>query len=899
MLIAVNTEVTLRAQPAELLNEELNRIAAILAGGSAVAKKNKLSVQDLHNTQSDGKLATVILMKNISQMLLAVFVFVFSTTAQAQIGLTKIADGSTTVPGAPATTFKDFHNPAFHNGQVAFRAINSANAPGLYLFNGSTIVKLADTNTAAPNGGNFTNIQFDYGLENGAVAFFANDTNGAAIFLWTNGVTTRLAKRGDAIPGTATNKFTTFGQPVFDNGTVYFIGADSTNYQGVHRFDGVLSTGLVSSLQTYPPTALPHQFSSQLTVESNRLAVWSYANPNTQPNAIFTWTNGVKNFLVSSNDAIPGAGVNFHTFQSPPDMRNGTVAFWGGSVANFQEGIFLRPFAGGAITPMVRRNDPNAGASGGLTSFYSFSLDDNQAWFYAGGSGGESLFLWQSNSYRRVLSGGMKIGTRPIQNSGGFVLVPRAAHGGVAAFVAKFNDLTSGLYITTNLPPVTTSFSLAVTNLVSTNTPLPGGTGFFTFMTSVRLWQNGAVFNGGGTNNQSGIYHCSNGVCSLILNRSTIFPGSTTNVLGFAVYALDATRLLIGMSTPDGRQGIFIYDGSGFRLVADFNTTIPSGSFGNFTSFPGFAQFNGENVTFMARGTNNQYGIYEFNGSGLTRILDSTTSFPGTANPLSLGAFARQGSLFGLIANNSILTYTNGTFNLITTNMAAIPGHPNRVFGTFNSPGFYGGQLYFAAQALSTVDSFSGTYLMRADADGSNLTVVVDENTYLPGLTAGAASLTYFIEPSGIFINALNGGQRAIYYLNGMVAENLLDTSNPPNGVPLIGVTVSSGGLSTSGAAFAASSFTNGPLVYFSPPAASTGPSGGQFAPGSVVWSPGGTFCMDFTGGVNGNTYRIQYNLTPGSTNWVTFTNFTYANPITICDNSATNQMRLYRAVSP
>lgn len=841
-------------------------------------------------------------MNDFSQKLLLVCWCGFSITAQAQIGLTKIADANTTVPGAPGTTFKDCHNSALHNGQVLFRAVNSANAPGLYLFNGSAIVKIADTNTPAPNGGTFTNIQFDYGLENGAVAFFANDTNGAALFLWTNGVITRLAKRGDAIPGTATNKFTTFGQPAFDNGVLYFIGADSTNYRGVHRFDGVISTGLVSSLHTYPTTALPHQFSSQLAVENGRLAVWSYASNNaTQPNAIFTWSNNVKSFLVSSNDAIPGAGANFYTFQSPPDSADGMVVFWGGSLANFQEGIFLRPFAGGTITPIVRRGDANSGLTGTLTSFNGFALDDGQAWFSASGTGGESLFRWQGGGYSRVLSGGMKIGPRTISSSGGFIIVPGGARNGVAAFVAKFTDTTSGVYLTTNLPPVTNSFTLALTNLVSTNTPLPGGTGNFTFAGSATLWQGGMVFSGNGTNNQGGLYHYANGAFSVIVNRAMIYPGGSTNIQSYAVYAADATRLLIGLQAYDGRQGLFLYDGSALTPIADTTTAIPGGSFGSFASIT-LARFNGAKLSFFGTGTNNYSGVFEYNGGTLTRLLDTTTIFPGTANPLRVLNYAQQGDLLGITAFDGVstygaLTFSNGVLNLIATNNAGIPAHPNRVFGAFSSPGFFSGQFHFTAQALSTVDAFSGNYLMRANPDGSGLTVIVDETTFLPGMPAGFGSITYFVEPGGLFASAVNGSQRALYYFNQGTAELLFDNTTPLNGVTLAAVTPAAGSFSTNGAAFAVSTFV-GNYIYYSPPAATVS-GGGQFTPGSVVWSPSGSFCVNFTGGVIGNSYRIQYNPSLGSTNWVTFTNFSYTGPINICDNAATNQFRFYRAVSP
>jgi hypothetical protein len=822
-------------------------------------------------------------------------------TTRAELALTKIADAATAVPGAPGTTFKDIGQPFLHSGQVLFHALNNSNAPGLYFYTGMNFLKIADSNTAAPNGGNFTNLsQFAYAVENGVVAFMADDTNGPALFRWTNGVTSRLFKRGDAIPGTATNKFTTFGQPAFDNGTLYFIGADSTNYRGVHRYDTVLSTGLVSSLQNYPGTATPHAFSSQMTVESNRFAVWS-ATTNGLTNAIFTWSNGVKHLLVSSSDAIPPSGPNFSTFQSPPDLKDGRVAFWGGSAANFQEGIFLRNIDGGAITPVVRRNDPNIGSFGGLTTFNGFATESNKVWFYAGGSGGEGLFFWENNSYRRLLSQGVKLGSRQIASSTSFTFTQNCYDRDVAAFVARFTDNTKALYLTTNLPP--TSPALTVTNLVGTNTPLPGGTGVFTSIFGVNLWQGGVVFGGSGANNQGGIYRYHNGVYSVVLDKNGIYPGTSTNYNFLNIMAADAIRLLISAGTASGQLGLFLHDGTTLTPVVDINTAIPGGSFGNFTTFSR-AQFNGPRLTIQASGTNSYSGLFEFDGVSLATLVDSTSSFPGGSSFLRVANFTQQGGLLGLVAFDGagsslqgLMTYTNGSFTLIATSGAAMPGRPDRALGFFTGLGFFGGQLYFTAQANSTVDAFSGTYLLRAAIGNSNATVVLDETHYFPGLLGGMNSLTLHTAPTGLFFDAGNGSQRGLYQFDGSVLTRLLDNNAAINGSYVSLFSPSAGSFSATSAAFVAST-SSGTALLYAPPA-STGNPGGQFAPGSIVYSPGGMFCATFGGATGGESYRIQYNALPGSTNWVTLTNFTYAAPLTVCDPSASNQARIYRAVSP
>ncbi|WCJ58811.1 hypothetical protein NXS98_13950 [Fontisphaera persica] len=621
-------------------------------------------------------------------------VCILSANTTAQVTLTKVADYNTPVPGAPGTTFREIGQPYVHNGQVLFYATNNAGMGGLYLYNGSTLVKVADTNTPSPGGGNLRDISFyAYALENGAVAFVASDANGPAIFFWTNQQLTRLVKNGDSIPGTASNRFNFFGQPTFDRGVLYFMGGEGESYRGVHRYDGTVSTGLVSSLQVYPGATLPHYFSAQLAVESNRLAFWSSADSQ---NAIFTWVNGAKNFLVSSNDTIPGTSVNFATFQSPPDMQGGWVAFKGGSDNYFQEGIFLRPFEGGAIIPVVRQGAAHPGFNTALTSFGEMAVDNGRVWFQAGGAGGQSLFLWESNRYTRLLSGGMVLdGPSTIFSSAPFTFNQNCVHQGVAALVVRFSNNTKALYLAAKIPPPSTL--IAATNLAGTSTPIPGGTGNFLALGSAIPWRGGVLFTGQGAGGQFGLYHYLDGNISVILNQTTVFPGTTSTVASLQIHAVDPARVAIYAVSAGGDWGLLIYDGTTLTKVADNNTAIPGGAFGTFSSFSR-AQFTGSGLTFHGTGSNNYSGVFEFNNGTLSTLVDSTRTFPGTTDSLGIVSFARQGDLLALIGQagtnyqqTAVMLFSNHVLTVATTNGLALSDRTNRFYNSFYSLGFAGG----------------------------------------------------------------------------------------------------------------------------------------------------------------------------------------------------------------
>ncbi|MCX8156046.1 MAG: hypothetical protein N3J91_06335 [Verrucomicrobiae bacterium] len=817
----------------------------------------------------------------------------------AQINLSRIADFTTPVPHAPGTTFREIGQPFLYNGQVLFYATNNAGMPGLYLYNGSMLVKIADTNTASPGGGTLRDISFyAYSLENGAAVFVASDNNGPAIFHWTNQTLTRLVKNGDPIPGAGTNRFNFFGLPALDQGVLYFLGGGADNYRGIHRLvNGVVSTGLVSSLELYPGTASPHGFSAQFTVESNRLAFWSLT---TNQNAIFTWANGVKDFLVSSNHTIPSTSEKFSTFQSPPDLHLGLVAFKGGSAANFQEGIFLRRFDGGDIVPVVRRGDPHPGFSGSLTTFNEMAVDNGRVWFQAGGIGGQSLFLWQSNRYSRIISSGMRLdSTLTISSSASFTLNQNCGHQGLLTFVARFSNNSKALYLATETPPPPSR--LALTNLVGTNTPIPGGSGNFTSADRPMFWSDGLAFIGNGAGGQFGVYLYRNGQFSVLLNTSLNFPGSTNTFAAFDLLAADTSRLVIRALGAGGEWGLFIHDGSSLTKVVDHNTPIPGGAFGNFTTAPR-AQLVGPHLTFSASGTNNFTGIYEFNGNAINPLLDSTSFFPGTTQNLRILTFDRAGSLLSLIAypgNNpsqmAVLLASNQVLSLIITNSATIPDRTNRVFASLNTVAFYGGDLYFSAQASGT--GFSGNYLLKVPAGSLLPQTVLDETTLFPGIPGQASLSAFVVEPSGLYLNALNGSLVGLYRYTPGGLELLYLNTAPQAGAAILSISFNRGSLSTNGLAFGATT-SLGPVLYYSPPA-STAPAGGRFLPGSLAYSPGAGFCLTFADATPGANYRLQYRTLEHDALWITLTNFTYTAPYTYCDLTATNRARLYRVLTP
>jgi hypothetical protein len=97
--------------------------------------------------------------------------------------LAKAADTSTLVPGGPGH-FTDFLGPSMGDGSVAFAAQGSSGEQGIYVFNGTTLSVVADTNTTAPGGtAHFTGFSTPPEISGGSVAFGARAGAREGLFL--------------------------------------------------------------------------------------------------------------------------------------------------------------------------------------------------------------------------------------------------------------------------------------------------------------------------------------------------------------------------------------------------------------------------------------------------------------------------------------------------------------------------------------------------------------------------------------------------------------------------------------------------------------------------------------------------------------------------------------------
>lgn len=115
-----------------------------------------------------------------------------------------VANSQTAVPEGQGN-FTSFSGPAVSGNQVAFFANNTSTSPiqaGIYIAEvGGAVIKVADLQTAAPDGsGMFQGFTVPT-LSNGVVAFVSINQSGSGVYRWASGSLTTVANVNTQVPG--------------------------------------------------------------------------------------------------------------------------------------------------------------------------------------------------------------------------------------------------------------------------------------------------------------------------------------------------------------------------------------------------------------------------------------------------------------------------------------------------------------------------------------------------------------------------------------------------------------------------------------------------------------------------------------------------------------------------
>ena len=281
--------------------------------------------------------------------------------------------------------------------------------------------------------------------------------------------------------------------------------------------------------------------------------------------------------------------------------------------------------------------------------------------------------------------------------------------------------------------------------VADTNTTVPGGTSsFWSFGASPSIDANGNVaFQAGVLGGVSGIYAQLGGTLGVVADTNTPIPGGTGAFTWFGGLSMDNGQVAFNGTGAD-RGGIYMAS-SGITVVADTDTPIPSGS-GNFTSLTAPSLDSGQ-VAFHGSGANGQQGIYTDIG-GLSVVADTTTPIPGgTGNFEELFepsiddgnvAFAGGNSLTGYpdYTRTGVYADIDGQLDVVADASMLVPDGSNPFLPVFGFPSLDDGRLAFFGGELTQIEppylfGLPGIYLR----DGQSLIEIIGGEDTLDGKT--------------------------------------------------------------------------------------------------------------------------------------------------------------------
>jgi hypothetical protein len=359
--------------------------------------------------------------------------------------------------------------------------------------------------------------------------------------------------------------------------------------------------------------------------------------------------------VVDTNSPVPnGTDTSRFTyfFYSAPSLDNGSIAFVANGILSTEPFQVVGPQGvlgiytnlGGTLNVLADTRTKVPGSTRNFFSFGSPSLKNGSVAF-AGSLSQGSPTQGIYTSINGALNTVADVNT-PVPGSTdnfGYLTAPSIDNERVAFLRSGLGFPIEGVY---------TNLNGSLSAIANMNTPIPGGTGNFTRFLHPSL-SNGIVtfigFRDSDDVSQAGIYTNQGGLLNAIADTNTAIPGGTGNFTNFtSLTSENGSVAFIGerreiVSKPPSEQGIYTNLGGSLKAIADLNTPIPNGT-GNFTSFRSVS-LNKGNIAFLGTNSSSQ-GIYTTLGGSLTKVIATGDSLDGKTVSSSVPQFD-QGLLLG------------------------------------------------------------------------------------------------------------------------------------------------------------------------------------------------------------------------------------------------------------
>lgn len=361
--------------------------------------------------------------------------------------LIKVADTSTAIPDGSGTfvTF-DIH-PVVSDGYVAFRAKGSGTQEGIYLYDGATLRTVADRETPIPDGvGKFLAFVGSPVLSGNHVAFFGAGSGGGGFYLFNGSNLVRVADGNTPVPPGGLGNFFGFASVAISDGNVLIDASGSSfGHEGVYVFDGT-SFSTVADTGTPIPggTGTFTVFYSDSLLINGDTVTFKAAGRGMQV-GIYFFDGTTLGRVADAGTAIPGGTGTFDDFGYPA-LGNGRVAFLG-LAGGAQQGIYL--FDGAALNAVADTTTLVPDGVGTFTSFSDPAMSDRNAVFHGRDSSDEGgLYLFNGTTLSVVADTHTAIPGGPGHFTA-FATAPLISDGNVV-FSARGSGTQEGIFLATH-----------------------------------------------------------------------------------------------------------------------------------------------------------------------------------------------------------------------------------------------------------------------------------------------------------------------------------------------------------------------------------------------------------------------------------------------------------------
>lgn len=558
-------------------------------------------------------------------------------------------------PGDPAPGGGVFFNldvPSLGpQGQVIFRGETTTfpSTSGLFEFADGTITPLITDGTRA-NTGESVIPQTSRLLANGDLIFA--DAFGGSLYRFSNGILTRLVGVGDPAPGGGT--FSILLSPAINSsGQIAFQGFTSTGADGIFLFSNGVTTKIITSSDVFPD-GVPFGFPTPPAISDSGQVVFGGISNSIADSGLFSFANGQLSIPVPELTPLPN-GTALDIPISTSINNAGQIAFTAITEPGNDQGQFL--FANGQIRSIAVTGQP--APDGGVFNSQSEGggIINNAGQILFVGSRtlhGAAFYLFSSNQIQRVIGQGDAIPRQPTFTfptatgigSGDLVLISDrtfpGGNGGYTATPASGNGQGKS-------------------NLAIHDGEDLGADGVVDLLVGFSMNHHGQVVAAVSSDARGTITLTQKGSLSVIVDsgpNSTIAPEDTAPAVN------DKGEIaFVGVNLANFAPGVFLNSKGQTQLLLNAATPVPGG--GALSQFFNLSLNTLDQLAFMGQSSFGVTGVFFSSNGALTPLAIDGGAAPGGGNFRLFLANPRSGPVIdnsGDVAFASSLTGTNGGF---------------------------------------------------------------------------------------------------------------------------------------------------------------------------------------------------------------------------------------------